>query len=268
MKSPFQLFLFVNDPDIVKIATRAGVHGFILDLETRGKENRQNGYDTQISTNSVEDLTLVRENTDNPVICRINPFGVWSQQEIETVISAGVDEIFLPMVRSPGEVVQVLECINDRCKLAILIETLDAVNQAELFTQFPLSRVYIGLNDLAIDRNINNIFLSVSDGTVEKVRKFFNNPFGFGGATLPEFGKPIPSRLLIGEMARIGCQFTFLRRSFYRDMVGGDYSVEIPRILDAFKNAYNRSTAEIESDRIKFMDAVNRWAMDSVEPNR
>jgi hypothetical protein len=38
-----------------------------------------------------------------------------------------------------------------------------------------------------------------------RLRRYFEVPFGFGGATLPDRGRPIPCRLLLSEMA----QFVF-----------------------------------------------------------
>jgi len=253
---PFELLLFVVDPRIVAKADKAGIQGFIIDLEVQGKKKRQKSYDTQINKNTIEDIYRVRALTDRPVICRIDGFNEHTKDAIEEVIAAGANEIFLPMLRNPEEVAITLDLIRGRCDLAILVETVEAVRNAEVLGQFPLSRVYIGLNDLAIDRGYRNIFQSVSDGTVETVRRFFTAPFGFGGLTLPELGYPIPCRLLMGEMARLNCAFSFLRRSFYRDIAGKDYAAEVPRIVEAVKVARNRSADEIQRDHEEFIKAV------------
>jgi hypothetical protein len=252
----FELLLFATDAGIVKKAAKAGVNGFVVDLEVQGKKVRQENYDTQISANTIDDLRRVRANTDLPVSCRINGFGESTEHEVNQVIAAGADEIFLPMVRKPEEVERTLDLIRDRCRLAILIETLEAVYHARTLGEIPLSRVYIGLNDLAIDRGIKNIFESISDGTVESVRKYFRVPFGFGGLTLPDHGSPIPCRLLMGEMARLDCQFSFLRRSFYRDIVDMDLDVEIPRILQAVASAKRRPDREVQCDSEDFRKMV------------
>lgn len=73
---------------------------------------------------------------------------------------------------------------------------------------------------MLIGEGERNIFRAVSDGTVERVQRHFSIPFGFGGLTLPERGNPIPCRLLIGEMIRLSCNFSFLRRPFFRDTGG------------------------------------------------
>jgi hypothetical protein len=253
----FQLFLFTIDPVVIEKACRARIHGFIVDMEWRGKKTRQTNYDTQININTLADLRRVRACTDRKELCRINGFGPGTKQEINDVIAIGADEIFLPMVRRPQEVEKALEIIKGRCGLAILVETSDAVQCAEALGKLPLRRVYVGLNDLAIDRGCKNIFHSVADGTLDRIRDYFQVPFGFGGITLPECGTPIPSRLLIAEAARLNCQFSFLRRSFFRDIAGKDWNVEVPGILQAFDAARRSSASEMEELRNEFVAASN-----------
>jgi hypothetical protein len=248
----FELLLFATDPGVIRYASQAGIHGFIIDMENKGKQSRQAGFDTQINENTIKDLENARQSTNRKVICRINSFGDHTQSEIEQVIAAGADEILLPMVQSPSEVWKVLKHINKRCMLGILIETMDAVRASEELATIPLSRVYVGLNDLAINRNLSNIFISIADGTVENIRKHFTQPFGFGGLTLPERGEPIPCRLLMGELMRLRCNFTFLRRSFYRDIAGRDMQVEVPRIMESIRISARRSQNQIEQDQREF----------------
>jgi citrate lyase beta subunit len=257
MPNTFELFLFSTDPQVIRTADSAGVHGFIVDMENKGKQTRQTGYDTQINLNTIEDLKNARSSTDREVICRINGFGEHTPAEVEQVISAGVDEILLPMVRHSKEVTHTLDFIHNRCKLGILIETAEAVKAASTLGSLPLSRVYVGLNDLAIDRKTRCIFTSVADGTLEHIRSSIQQHFGFGGLTLPEKGHPIPCRLLAGEITRLGCDFTFLRRSFFKDIAGHEMKVEIPRILEFISECRARSNAQVEKDHAEFADLVN-----------
>ena len=76
----------------------------------------------------------------------------------------------------------------------------------------------MGPNDLAIERRSRNIFTAISNATIKQIRQDFTVPFAFGGFTLPERGYPIPYRLLISEMAKLRCDFAFLRRSFLADV--------------------------------------------------
>lgn len=93
--------------------------------------------------------------------------------EVEAAISTGADEILVPIVRTPDEVCWVLRLTRERCGVGILVETIDAINCSEELGRLPLSRVYVGLNDLAIERKTPNIFTALVDGTVERLRECF-----------------------------------------------------------------------------------------------
>jgi HpcH/HpaI aldolase/citrate lyase family len=249
VSSAFELFLFTPDPDFAARAVVAGVHGIVIDWERVGKEERQEAADTEINLDTVEDLIRVRAATSARILCRINPVGSGTAGEIDAAASAGADEVLVPMVRTPGDVEVALELAHGRVGIGILVETVEALGRADALGRLPLSRVYVGLNDLRIERGSPSIFTAVLDGTVERVRAASRVPFGFAGLTLPEAGDPIPCRLLAAELARLRCNFTFLRRSFRRDVAGRELEVEIPRMHDALRVASARSRAEIARDR-------------------
>jgi len=251
--------LFSTRPEIIRPAVAAGVKGIIVDWEHIGKEARQAYADTQINHDTPDDLRRVRACTDARIICRVNRYTPLTAHEVEQAIEAGADEILLPMVQSLEEVEAVLRQVGGRCGVGILVETLSAAEIAGDLARLPLARVYVGLNDLAIERGTPNIFTAVADGTLERIRRAFRVPFGFGGLTLPERGYPIPCRLLIGEMARLDCRFSFLRRSFHRDMRGRDSAVEVPRILEAVARARRRSPEAIARDRRDLEAAIAAW---------
>jgi len=256
----FSLIAFSTQPNFIRRAVTAGVDEIIVDWETRGKQDRQAFADTEINRDTLDDLRRVRACTDARLICRVNPFDGSTPDEVEQAVGAGADEILLPMVRSLQEVATILRWVNGRCGVGILIETVDAVRRVDELGRFPLSRVYVGLNDLAIERNTPNIFTALADGTVERIRRSCSAPFGFGGLTLPECGHPIPCRLLIGEMARLKSNFSFLRRSFYRDMRGREVTVEVPRILEAIRQAHRRSPQAVAQDRRELELAIRMWS--------
>jgi hypothetical protein len=253
---PFELFLFSTDPGTVSRSGAAGVDGFIVDWESRGKEKRQSGADTEINHDTPEDLRRVRAATASRLLCRVNQSGPWTPGEIEEAVADGADEILLPMVRTPGEVLDAIRFARGRCEVGILIETVAAVHCAAELAGLPISRVYVGLNDLSIERKTPSIFEALTDSLVEDLRSHFGVPFGLAGLTLPECGRPIPCRLLIGEMARLSCGFSFLRRSWRHDMAGRDPAVEVPRLKAAVEAARARSAEEVARDRAELVEAV------------
>jgi hypothetical protein len=256
----FELLLFSVDPPFVAEAVAGGVDGIVVDWERLGKSERQAGADTQVSHDTPEDLDRVRSATAAPVICRVNPPGPQSGTEVELAIASGADELLLPMVRTPSEVEDVLELVAGRCGVGILVETLEAVMEAEELARLPLARAYVGLNDLAIARRDPNIFSPLVDGSVERVRSAFADlPFGFGGLTLPDRGRPVPCRLLIAEMARLGCDFAFLRRSYKRDVSGQRQAAALRRIRRAVARARSRTAGDVEREQRSLARAVGAW---------
>jgi hypothetical protein len=260
----FSLLLFSTNTEFITQSVDAGVEGILVDWESIDKEERQAFADTQINRDTLEDLRRVRASTEATVICRINRLGKTTQLEVEQAISAGADELLLPMVRRADEVEKVLEMMSERCKLGILVETISAVGAIEQLSQLPLSRIYVGLMDLAIERKTSNIFSAVADGTVETIRKSVKCKFGFGGLTLPDRGYPIPCRLLIGEMVRLHCDFSFLRRSFHRDIRSREPAFEIPRLLEAIQQAKNRPPDEVAQDHADLLEAIQNLGGESL----
>ncbi|MGY1638843.1 aldolase [Geodermatophilus sp. SYSU D00742] len=251
------LLLFSVDPTWGADVVAAGAAGIVVDWERRGKHRRQAGEGTQINADTPRDLTRMRAATDGRVLCRLNGFGPWTAAEVDDAVARGADELLLPMVRTTEEVDRTLDLVAGRCGLGILVETQDAVARAADLARRPLSRVYVGLNDLRIDRGATQLFTPLVDGTVDAVRaEVVDQPFGVGGLTLPGGGFPVPGVLLAAELVRLGTGFTFLRRSFTADMAGRDPFVEVPRLL-AVLDALRRAPAEeVAERRSAFVTAV------------
>ncbi len=260
MTSSPHLFLFSVDQGLIRESIAAGVSGVIVDREHIGKERRQTGADTEINRHEFEDLRRVRSVTDGTVICRINNHPPSLEEEIAHAVDEGADEVILPMVRSVGEVEHVLELVGSRCGVGIMVETVAAVEAAPELARLPLSRAWLGVADLAIERGCQNIFTAFVDGTLELLGDLFECPFGWGGLTVVDLGYPVPCVLIMGEMARQRCDFTFLRRSFHRDIQGRDVSVEVTRIREALDHARSRPPRTVESERRAFKQAVKAWS--------
>jgi hypothetical protein len=255
----FELLMFSSGQRRVMEAEEAGIHRIVVDLETGDKPGRQVGFDTEISTQTLEDLAMVRGLTRLPIVCRINAVGPATAREVEAVTARGADEILVPMVRSASEVEHVLEVAAGRIGVGVIVETRDAVANAIDLATLPLTRMYVGLNDLQIDSGTRHIFVAVSDGTIDRVRASAGRiPFGFAGLTLPGGGTPLPVRHLIDEMARLACGFTFLRRSFFRDASGYNLREATQRILSAVDQATGRPAEQVEVDRRSALAAIQQ----------
>lgn len=249
MKTAFELFLFFNPRVSIDAAAASGVDALVVDWECKGKDARQKNYDTEINFHTFDDLVIARQKFPRSIVCRIDGPNHNGRREVERAIEGGATEILVPMVRRAEEVERILAYAAGRCGVGILVETREAVAIAADLASLPLTRVYVGLNDLSIERGTPNLFAPLIDGTIEELRRHFDVPFGFGGLTDPERGAPVPCRLLIGEMVRLGCHFSFLRRSFYRDAPHSDLGGVAMRIRDAFAAAGARTARECLRDR-------------------
>jgi len=251
------LILFAASADLVRQGLAAGIGALIVDWEWRGKEERQAGSDTEINRDTPEDLARLAALGVPRRLCRINRVGPWTPEEVEAALASGATRILVPMVETPREVESVLGRVAGRCEVGILVETERGVAAAGELARLAPASVYLGLNDLAISRGAQSIFEALTDGTVERVRAAFGDlPFGFGGVTVVDRGEPVAAPLLLAEMARVGCSFSFLRRSFRRDIRGRDWPAEVGRIRDLWQGLLRRTDAEVESDRRALAAAV------------
>src|SRR5215218_8192922 len=250
------LFLFTVDAAFGGDVVAAGAAGIIVDWERRGKARRQAGEGTQINSDTPADLSRMRAATDGRVLCRVNGWGPWTPGEIDEAVARGADEVLLPMVRRPEDVDRALDAVAGRCGLGILVETQDAVARVRDLVRRPLSRLYLGLNDLRIDRGSDNLFTPLVDGTADAVRAAVPGAFGVGGLTLPGGGFPVDGTVLAAELVRAGADFTFLRRSFTADMAGRDPYTEVPRLLRSVAALRSAPPEDVAERRAAFVEAV------------
>lgn len=249
MGESIDLLLFAHQPDSVRQALMAGISSFLVDCENHGKKSRQIGFDTEINCGTPADLAGIKAWSGTTAFLRIDCFGDHTRDQVERAIAHGADVLLLPLVTTPAEVEQFLCMIAGRCRAGILIETVSACQQAERIAEFPLDYVYVGLNDLMISRDSRQLFAPLHDGTMERLRTIFSaHCFGFGGATAVDRGEPIPCLMLLQEMARLACQFTFLRRSFKRDVSAAAMPAAVAGIQACWRALRERSPSMIEAD--------------------
>lgn len=234
MSTHIELLLFSKDLSLVEVADRAGMDGFIIDWEDRERFQRQQLAGEPVDT--TDDLQRITSITQRPVWCRINQPGEWTEAEVEQAIEHGADLILLPMVRSPDEVKHFLSLVAGRTQTGVLVETVEACACAPQLAALPLDRVYVGLFDLLRSRGGGDLFEPLTDGTVERLRHVFHtSAFGVAGLTTVDRGAPIPCLELMAHLQRLGCDFTFLRNAFKRDIVGRDMAEELRRIRASWK---------------------------------
>ena len=138
--------------------------------------------------------------------------------EIEAVIGAGADTIMLPMFRHVDEIEFFLECVK-RVVASLLFENKEAVSNARKISELPFDEVYIGLNDLRIFMGPPFAYEICCLGILDELRAHFREKrFGFGGITVLEKGRPLKTKVILADMARLKCDQVIIRRAFKQDI--------------------------------------------------
>lgn len=248
-----RFYLFTTNAELAGQAREAGIDGLVVDWERRGKAARQKDYDFEINRQGVREVRRVAK-SGLSVLVRINPVGSKTSDELRRAIDAGAGEIMLPMARNAAEVERFLALADGRVKTVVQIETQDLVEDLKTMGELPWTRAYIGLNDLQISRGRRgSIWQGVADGTVEHIfGTLAGREIGFGGITVAEGGHPLPFKMLFGEMIRLGCAMSFLRRTFHKEIAGRDLKEEIAAIRKLEKSLEERSAQKVAADRRAF----------------
>lgn len=219
-----KLMYITNNPEIAKIAEKAGVDRIFVDMEYIGKAKRQGGMDTVQSHHTVEDIRRIRKVIHKAeIIVRVNPIHKASEEycssemEINDVIEAGADIIMLPYFKTLEEVTCFLKIINKRTRTMLLVETPEAVDIIDdILNLEGIDEIHIGLNDLSLGYGRKFMFELLADGTVEKLCvkfKIKGIPYGFGGIASIGHGE-LPAEDIIKEHYRLGSTCVILSRSF------------------------------------------------------
>ena len=213
-----KLMYITNDPNVALIAQKNGVDRIWIDLETLGKEERQQGMNTVKSHHTVEDIRKIKPLlTTAEMLVRVDPWNNGSPDEINRVIGAGADIIMLPMWKSVSDVTNFLTAVNGRCKTTLLLETKEAAECLDdVLANGGMDEIHIGLNDLHLSYRLNFMFELLSNGTVEMLTQKISVagiPYGFGG--IAKLGEGLlPAENVIMEHYRLGSTRAILSRSF------------------------------------------------------
>lgn len=251
-----ECLLFTAEPAYAAAAVAGGFASVVVDWEWQGKADRQAGLGTEVNHGTVDDLVALRRVAGDRVICRINNTPAGRDRECRLAIEHGANEVWLPMVRSPRELEQCLRAIDGHARLGTMVETREAMRLGREFAQLPLAHAYVGLNDYRIDNGHGGLFDPMVDGTVERFRDDYPGALGVAGITRPDRGAPIPQRLLLAEMVRLGCAFGVARRVFRADVGLDGIATAIAAIGMEVARLRSRTAAEVAVDHAALAAAV------------
>lgn len=262
-----RLLYITKDPIVGRVAERAGVDWIFVDMEYRGKSDRQANRDTVISAHSLEDVLAMRQAIKHSqLMVRINPRGEWSRQEVEDVVRAGADIIMLPFFKTATEVSAFIRDVAGRAKTCLLLETMDAIAALDDILALPgIDFVHIGLNDLHIERGTTFMFEFLADGGVDAIAmklRAAGIPFGFGG--MARIGGLVPpAERILAEHFRLGSTGVILSRSFCHPLqtTGEEtfetmFKAEVAKVRAEETRLANADAAFFEYTRLQVVNEV------------
>ena len=216
------LTLITNNVELAQRGETAGVDRIMIDLERKGKAERQAGRNLFLSDHAWEDIDRVRSALRRTQLhVRINPWHDRSPDEIDEAISRGANIVMLPMIRELGDVRHFIDATQRRARTSLLVETRTALDQAdELTAIYGVDEIHVGLNDLAIDLGRAVIFETLCQRMLDPIAAACRHAgilFGFGGVACAS-AKPLPvnPELILAEQARLKSNVGLLGRSFRR----------------------------------------------------
>ena len=255
-----KLMYITNNPEVALIAEKNGVDRIWIDLETLGKEERQKDMDTVKSEHTIEDIKKIKPLLKkSEMLVRINPWNENSIEEINDVIDAGADIIMLPMWKDVCTVEKFLECVNNRVKTTLLLETKEAAECVDdILKMGGFNEIHIGLNDLHLSYGKKFMFELLSNGVVENLCNKFKKyklSYGFGGIAKIGEGM-LPAEKIIMEHFRLDSTRAILSRSFCDNVSMNN--------LNEFEKEFEKSMLELS----KFESSLSKLEEKDFEKNR
>lgn len=225
--------MVTSAPEVAGFAIASGVDRVFVDLETRGKADRQEGRGMYLSSAQLEDVGRIRQVVPKGgLLVRINGPWAGSVDEVEASIAAGADFVMVPMFRTRDEIERVCEATDGRAVVVPLFETAEAAAIAqEVMSVEGVGEAYVGLNDLALSFGEDFLFRAMLDRRFDRLCEALSRsgkPFGIGGIGRIGTGR-VSAELLLGEYLRRGASRVILSRAFRE---GADGIEQIRQVVD------------------------------------
>ncbi|MBA3771751.1 MAG: aldolase [Ramlibacter sp.] len=247
-----ELIQITNDPAFARRCDALAGFRLFVDLERLGKAERQAGRNTFISAHGLEDVSRIkRVLRRSPLMVRVNPLNDRTPAEVEAVLSAGADQVMLPMFTGAAELQEFARAVGGRAPIVALLETALALDSLAEWTGTPgLAEVFVGLNDLHLSLGHRFMFEPLASGMVDRVAAAARQRglrFGFGGIARPQEGM-LPGRDVLAEHLRLGSGSVILSRTFHRGEDSEAFEAEVAMLRQAEEELARRSPQQVAAD--------------------
>jgi len=260
-----ELMHITNDPDVARRCDALGGFRLFVDLEHRGKAERQAGRDTHLSTHQADDVGRVRAvlGPGTRLMVRLNPWHEASPREIEQALDQGADLLMLPMFERAQELRAFCEAVDGRVGVVALLETVGALATLDTWADTPgLQEIYVGLNDLHLSAGLRFMFEPLALGWLDRVAQAARSRglrFGFGGIARMDEGL-LSGRDVLGEHLRLGSGSVILSRTFHRHQDTTAFVQAVQALRGCERTLQARNAQEIETDRLRVVETITRLA--------
>lgn len=201
------------------ILEKASVSQIMVDTEIIGKVDRQFGKKTVINNHQIEDVILLKENLNVPIICRINPYNQNTNDEIKRALNAKADCIMIPMITNMEHFKKMVDLIEGKAQVIPLIETPYSFFKLDEILNFSdFKQIHFGLNDLFIALGMRNLFEILLSNTFKAGVDFAKNKvdvLGVGGVGFPNENQKVNPLLIFNHLNQLGANSVILSRSFF-----------------------------------------------------
>jgi citrate lyase beta subunit len=250
---PFVFTLFTDEPELAARADEAGVDRIGLDLERLGKESRQSGLGTLVSTHEEQALPQIRSALRNAqLFVRVNPIHPGSRLELDRVLGEGAEVLMLPMFTSVEEVRLFVDLVAGRATCVLLLETPAAVEAVRAIVAVEgVGEVHVGLTDLSIALGLKNRFMPLALPLMVDIARAVHEaglPFGVGGVIrVGDDRFAVPSDLIYAQYPRLGARRALISRSFLNGIE--DFPEEMRRARDKLDDWWRATDEQLEAAR-------------------
>ena len=258
------LLQITNDPELARRCDALPGMRLFVDLETRGKAERQAGRNTFISTHRLEDVGRIKAQLQRArLMVRVNPLHDGTTGEVDAVLAQGADWVMLPMFHTSDALRAFSRILAGRAPMVALLETSGALSSLDDWVDTPgLCEVFVGLNDLHLSLGCRFMFEPLAEGLLDSVAtrvRARGLRFGFGGIARLDEGL-LPGRDVLAEYIHLQSKTIILSRTFHRGGAAGEMADEIAALRQAEGHLAQRTTAQMSADQQRIAVSIRAVA--------